>query len=406
MTTTELTDNVNSKDFMGKIIDLDSHEMIPTSMWDEVFGEESHGLADLIKNRDMGTNNVARDDITRDDAPITVESVWQVKGPEAPSAIDLSRRPEVMDAMGIAKQLVYPTFGLLAMNVFFNKDAHIRWQYDPASFDRVSVCRMAVAAHNRWAARTSRSVDPDRMVVAGILLPESVPQMMRDTEEMLRSGIRALFMAPSVPPAGLSPADRELTPFWTLCEEANLPVTFHIGTEASLIPSQTTWSYNVEEFKPAAQSIEFIVEPMRASIVSFASETFLSAMILGGVFERHPGLRCAVVEVGANWLGPLAERLDMWAREFTKRYAGKHSLLPSQYLARNVRVTPYSFEPVDRYLDRWPELSSVYCFSSDYPHIEGGRNTHVTFANRLKNFDAETRRKFFFENASWLFADR
>ena len=43
----------------------------------------------------------------------------------------------------------------------------------------------------------------------------------------------------------------------------------------------------------------------------FAPENYVAAMVLGGVFERHPHLRFGVIELSASWIGPLAERLDM-----------------------------------------------------------------------------------------------
>jgi hypothetical protein len=31
------------------------------------------------------------------------------------------------------------------------------------------------------------------------------------------------------------------------------------------------------------------------------------------------------------------------------------------------------FEPVDEYFRQYPHLSQSYCFSTDFPHVEGGR---------------------------------
>jgi len=46
-------------------------------------------------------NTLNREDILDDTSAITLESVWNVKGPGAPSALDLKRRPAVLDTMGI-----------------------------------------------------------------------------------------------------------------------------------------------------------------------------------------------------------------------------------------------------------------------------------------------------------------
>ena len=47
-----------------------------------------------------------------DTAPINAETVWTTKGPGAPSAADLRRRPQVLDEMGVRRQLVSPGFAL------------------------------------------------------------------------------------------------------------------------------------------------------------------------------------------------------------------------------------------------------------------------------------------------------
>jgi predicted TIM-barrel fold metal-dependent hydrolase len=129
-------------------------------------------------------------------------------------------------------------------------------------------------------------------------------------------------------------------------------------------------------------------------------------MVLGGVFERHPDLRFGVIELSASWVGPLAERLDMWAdKMFASRFRENLSMRPSAYIARNVRVTPFHFEPLARYLDRYPHLSDVYCYSTDYPHFEGGQDSKRAFADALSGVSADLRDKFFYRNGAFLLPD-
>jgi hypothetical protein len=77
-------------------------------------------------------------------------------------------------------------------------------------------------------------------------------------------------------------------------------------------------------------------------------------------------------------------------------------MLPSEYINRNVRVTPFNFEPVDRYFDRYPNLSDVYCYSSDCPHREGGKESHMKFDPTLAKLDETVKDKFFRTNGEWL----
>ena len=131
---------------------------------------------------------------------------------------------------------------------------------------------------------------------------------------------------------------------------------------------------------------------------------YLTAMTLGGVFEQFPRLRCGVIELGASWFGSFAEGLDMWAGEvFHKRLAPFIRLRPSEYLNRNVRISPFNyFEKADLQFQRYPQLSDCYCYSSDYPHFEGGYESPQAIHARLEGMSEEQFDKFFHRNAQWL----
>jgi predicted TIM-barrel fold metal-dependent hydrolase len=132
-----------------------------------------------------------------------------------------------------------------------------------------------------------------------------------------------------------------------------------------------------------------------------ALTNYLTVMTLGGVFERHPGLRFGAIECGANWLGPLLENLDMWLEVFPKAGAGL-TMRPSEYLRRNVRVTPYHFEPIDRWMRQYPATIDMLAYGSDYPHVEGGKHSHTVLFDKIERFGDETLEKFFVTNAAWL----
>src|SRR5262249_28818299 len=51
------------------------------------------------------------------------------------------------------------------------------------------------------------------------------------------------------------------------------------------------------------------------------------------------------------------------------------SMAPSDYINRNIRVTPFHFEDVAMYFTRYPHLSDVFSYSTDYPHFEGGKES-------------------------------
>jgi predicted TIM-barrel fold metal-dependent hydrolase len=388
--------------------DVDSHEMIPVHMWPEVFGDAGQRFLDMCSNLAIfgaaAENSLRRDDLSGDTMAITEETVWGVRGPEAPSAIDLTRRTAVMDAMGIANTIVFPTFALTGQIMVYNPMAHELLGFDPTQFDRVEVGRDVIRAHNDWAVRTTNALG-SRVRPVGLLVSDTVDELISDAEDLISRGIRVIQLANGVPPADLSPADARLDPFWRLLSDANVPFTMHLGTESPLLAS-TRWSENVPLFEPSINSsVEFTLQPYWGATVHVATENFLTAMILGGVLERHPDLRIGSIEVGAQWVGPLAERLDMWAQEFHRRYTGVLSLRPSEYVNRQVRANPFYFEDVALYYDRHPGLHDVYCFSTDYPHREGGYYAKRTFREKLAPYGADVVEKFFVTNGELLLPD-
>jgi predicted TIM-barrel fold metal-dependent hydrolase len=104
-------------------------------------------------------------------------------------------------------------------------------------------------------------------------------------------------------------------------------------------------------------------------------------------------------------VGALGEKLDLMAGQFPTRMGNALSMRPSEYLNRNVRVTAYSFEPIDRYFERFPELADVYCFSTDYPHTEGGKDSKRVVHAKIARLGDDVVEKYFVTNGQWLLPD-
>lgn len=394
----------NESPIVERALDVDSHEMVPLELQQQIFGPTAlyDAIITHVRMPADHPNRTRGGIVTGDDTPINYDTVWKLKGGSAPSAIDLGRRPEVLDLMGIERQLCYPTFGLAALIMAIDHLAHEFFHFEAGKVDCRKVGLEAIDAHNKWALQVTKTTNA-RVRPVGIVLTDSVDAMVRQTTHMIADGIRAVMIPANVPPAGTSPADPVLDPFWRLCADANVPVTLHLGTERGFLASGA-WSHNVEVFQPSFKStMEFIIEPLNCLTLHYAPENFVAAMVLGGVFERHPNLRFGVIELSATWVGPLAERLDLWAKEmFANRFNSTLSMRPSEYMSRNIRVTPFHFEDVAMYFERYPNLADVYCFSTDYPHFEGGQESKRVFAEKLRGLSADVRDKFFYRNATLL----
>ena len=369
----------------GRVLDVDANEYTPAPRWGDVFGERG---ARFVESAAMllamaGDLNVD----AADGVEISEDTVWTSKGPEAPGAVDLNRRPAVLDAMGIRRQLVYPTMGLLAT---LQALGGLGW---PLSDEARSAAWDAMDAVNDWSAeRTSRCPERVRFVAfLKSMTPDATAKSLTaQAERLIGAGARAVLIPTGVPPAGLSPAAEALDPFYELLATSDVTLVAH--PPSALGYTNDAW---------------LGVDPIGLGASHAPVENFLRMMTLGGVFERHPALRFGAIKSGAGWVGPLAEFMDFVvdgqrAPMALTGTSSRLSLKPSEYLARNVRVTPYNFEPVDVCFQRYPQLQDVFCYSSHYPDPTGGEWSLRRFHDMVAPLGAGIVEKFFCTNAELL----
>ena len=124
----------------------------------------------------------------------------------------------------------------------------------------------------------------------------------------------------------------------------------------------------------------------------------LATMIFDGVFDRFPTLKVGVIEQGASWLPSWMRFMES---AFDAFYRGEERLRalrlrPSEYVRRQIRVTPYPAEDTGWIIENSGD--EVCLFSSDYPHVEGGRNPIKRFDAALTGTSAEQRQRFYCHN--------
>jgi len=241
--------------------------------------------------------------------------------------------------------------------------------------------------------------------VAYIPPVSSVDELVNTAKDLIDRGIRALHLAVNEPPAGYSPADPELDPFYALLAEKNIPLLTHLAAEQGYTQSFVWSEVPSAQLRKEDLDGSFSVHFFATLHQSFTN--FLASMILGGVFERHPRLRYGVIEAGASWLGPFAEQMDVIVTKgFSQRLRTNLSLRPSEYLARNVRVTPFcKWEPVDEMFTRYPQIADCFVYSTDYPHVEGGPDSKQEMLHMVAPLGADVVDKFFVKNGQLLLPD-
>jgi hypothetical protein len=393
----------------GQLMDVDSHEMMPAQVWVRECGPIAERLAhDWLNNgTDVSTNinnpNVPGYD--RDDAPIDADSIWAQKGSIAPGAVDVSRRDQIMDLMGIKRQLMFPT-GVGMYGTMLAGSLEYDYGLSPSITDnRREYGRELINAYNRWGMRIagiSARVRPALPVVA-----DTVAELMQTVRELIDNGIRAIWLPSALPPGGKSPAHDDLEPFWQLMEAKRIAVCLHGNAETVYRSDEWRKARAFEGFRIFE---EIRVDPWSIANTHITSQNFLGTMVLGGVFDRHPDLRFGVIELNGAWLGPLCDLLDMWydtdplGMKLGTEKSYRLPRRPSDYIKSNVRMSCFDFEPVDKYVTQYG-LEDVLCFASDYPHVEGGRNPIGKWYQRLAPLGAHVVEKFFVTNGQWLLPD-
>jgi predicted TIM-barrel fold metal-dependent hydrolase len=126
-------------------------------------------------------------------------------------------------------------------------------------------------------------------------------------------------------------------------------------------------------------------------------------LVLDGTFEKFPRLRGGCIEQGAMWVIPWLKRLDAAQESFVRTEpALALPLRASEYARRNLRFTPFPTEPVGWMIEQ--AGAELFLFSSDYPHIEGGRNPLKRFESAMKDIDEDAKDRFYARNFAELMA--
>jgi hypothetical protein len=160
---------------LDRVLDADSHEMAPSHFWGPPFGAASGEIAERIEEslKMQRGNDFYAPDLREDCAEITQEAVWFRKGTSAPGAFDFKRRLEVLDEMGVTRQLVFPSFAIFASMLMVGNEHTVRnFLGLKGSAEEIhQLGRAGLEEYNNWAAATTTRY-PDRMRCVAYLVDD------------------------------------------------------------------------------------------------------------------------------------------------------------------------------------------------------------------------------------------
>ncbi len=289
-------------------------------------------------------------------------------------------RPRALDLLGFESQLMF--------NTFHNRRLH-DWEHQ----GDLELAYGTARAHNRGMIDFC-SVDSRLLPTAYVPLVDFAAAAEM-AGEAIGAGASALLVASGCP-AGHSPSHRSLDPVWAQAQEAGIPVVFHVGGTDDLIDSN--YFVNGLPIPPDFHGGEENFRSVDYMGIPGPPAQTLATMIFDGVFDRFPRLRVGVIEQGAIWV-------PSWMRQMESAFEAFHrhedrikalELRPSEYVRRQMRFTPYPTEDVGWIVEQaGPEVAM---FSSDYPHVEGGRKPYERFEASLGDATEAVRRAFYCDN--------
>jgi predicted TIM-barrel fold metal-dependent hydrolase len=362
------------------IHDADSHVMeLPGKILEFMESRYLEDFKPFAKKRDAGwEESIAK---LHDDPEFVAGEESQLmlrKNHEALGAFRKEDRPRTLDFLGFTSQLVFTT------------DALSNYGLETGATNELALA--TARAHNRMMVDFC-SVDK-RLLATGYIPLVDIEAAPVIAKEALDMGCKGLII-PSVCPPNHSPSHIGFEPLWSLAEEAGVPILFHVGGEAKMdlayhnngLPQVLDFHGGAENFT----STSYMTIPLSVWQT-------MSVLIIDGVLDRHRNLKFGAIELGASWVPSWMRFMDSGAAAFMRGEERLKNLSekPSDIVRRQFRVTPYPHEPTGWIIENTgPE---VCLFSSDFPHVEGGRNPLKRFGEALEDTSEDNRKRFYRDN--------
>jgi predicted TIM-barrel fold metal-dependent hydrolase len=324
-----------------------------------VISADCHGGAALTEYRDYLESSYW-DDFDRWAA--SYEMPYEdLKGEEGSRNWDTNRRRRDLEADGIVAEVMYPN----TVPPFFSTSSLASSQAAPENSADFRRRWAGLKAHNRWLAEFCADSKGRRAGVFQIMLHD-IGEAVQEIRWAAGAGFRGGLLLPGAPPgSGLPPLyyHEYYDPLWAACAELGIPVNCHSGSAGPRTGSRP------------ADNVFFLLEMKWWDIRT------LRHVILGGVLERHPGLRMIFTEEGVGWIPAELKSLD---RVFESMYGTSGgaeltyrgsqaidglSLRPSEYWDRQCYVGASFMHPSEAAVRGSVGVKKIM-WGSDYPHVE------------------------------------
>jgi len=241
-------------------------------------------------------------------------------------------------------------------------------------------------AYNTWVYNLCKDY-PGVLYPIGVV-PAGYPEgMAAEAEHCVKTlGFQALHMACFT--GDMTVDDVAYEPFYAMVEKLGVPLFAHPNSRG---PSQS-------KFKTFTQ-IHALGRPFNSCMT-------LIGMVLGGVFDRYPGLKVVFFECSAEfplyWMHRMDDDHKFTDGDIFKEHGmGQIEHLPSYYMKKNCF---YTCESDEKWLGRSMEEMGEdrILFASDYPHFDSEYPNTVPDLKARTDLSAMQKEKLLGKNAEEL----
>jgi predicted TIM-barrel fold metal-dependent hydrolase len=278
---------------------------------------------------------------------------WRAgNGAKLAAAWDSDMRLEVIDADGVAAEVLFPD-GITERNAPpFGAGLGLRpYGVDP------DLQWAGARAHNRWIAEFCAAAPARRIGLAIVPMLYDVDAAVREVVWAHEHGLQGILI-PALTGDHAPYNHPKYYPVWRACEERGMVVHNHSGPAPD-------YDFSL----PGAMGV-FLVE------FAWWAARPMWHLIFGGVFELFPKLKYCLTEVSEFWVPHTLELMDV--RASVKHTSGKLgdfrsnlTMKPSDYFRRNCWLSASALFDEGSTAVRHDIGMSRIMWGTDFPHPEG-----------------------------------
>ncbi|EAQ00621.1 hypothetical protein JNB_10619 [Janibacter sp. HTCC2649] len=303
--------------------------------------------------------------------------------PIQPEYRNRDARVKRLDEQGVEQTWLLPSFGLGIEEML---------QEDPESTAAI------FTAYNRWLDEDWGYARDNRIIAPPMITLIDAQKAEEEVDRVLEAGARMVILkaGPVANPYGRppSPADPQFDRIWARLAESNTVVVIHAG-DAGYTKFLGDWG---ESTRYSGLKTSTLTEVLSLGVERPIFD-MMAAMVCHGLFDRHPALRVATVELGSAWLPDLHRRLRASYGKTPQMYKRD----PIESLREHVWIAPFYEDKVDAL--RAVQGADRILLGSDWPHPEGLPTPRSAIAD-FEVLGAEDMRKALHENQKFLTGPR